>query len=49
MIDPVTPENVKSRTSTLGEEYDLVFSDEFETEGRTFYEGMLPLDIFISR
>lgn len=39
MIDPDTPEDVKKRTGFDGEEWTLVFSDEFNKEGRTFYPG----------
>lgn len=34
-----TPDSAKKRTGFDGEEYELVFSDEFETPGRTFYPG----------
>lgn len=39
LIDPDTPDSVKSRTGFDGKQYELVFSDEFNTEGRTFYPG----------
>ena len=39
LIDPDTPEDVKTRTGFDGEEWELVFSDEFNQDGRTFYEG----------
>jgi beta-glucanase (GH16 family) len=39
LIDPDTPEHVKSRTGEFGDEYVLVFSDEFNNPNRTFYEG----------
>lgn len=39
LVDPDTPDSAKSRTGFDGEEYELVFSDEFETDGRTFYPG----------
>ncbi|GAA6060271.1 hypothetical protein JCM10212_003971 [Sporobolomyces blumeae] len=42
LIDPDTPEDVKSRTGFDGKEYTLVFSDEFNTDGRQFYKGMDP-------
>lgn len=32
-------EDWKKRTGYDGQEYELVFSDEFEKDGRTFYEG----------
>ncbi|GJE91332.1 glycoside hydrolase family 16 protein [Phanerochaete sordida] len=38
-IDPETPESAKTRTGFDGEDYELVFSDEFNQEGRTFYPG----------
>jgi len=39
LIDNATPESAKSRNGFDDEEYDLVFSDEFEVEGRSFYPG----------
>ena len=39
MIDPDTPDNAKTRTGFDGEAYELVFSDEFNVDGRTFYPG----------
>ncbi|KAK6346802.1 hypothetical protein TWF696_006910 [Orbilia brochopaga] len=39
MVDPTTPESAKTRMSTTGQKLKLVFSDEFNTDGRTFYEG----------
>ena len=39
LIDKDTPANVLTRTGFDGEEYTLVFSDEFEQEGRTFWPG----------
>jgi hypothetical protein len=39
LIDQDTPANVRSRTGFDGKSYDLVFSDEFNTDGRTFYPG----------
>jgi hypothetical protein len=39
LIDPDTPERVKTRTSHDGSIQKLVFSDEFNTPGRTFYDG----------
>ncbi|ODQ78589.1 glycoside hydrolase family 16 protein [Babjeviella inositovora NRRL Y-12698] len=39
LVDPDTPAEYKTRTSREGEEWQLVFSDEFNAEGRTFYEG----------
>ncbi|KAG8981100.1 hypothetical protein FRC05_004000 [Tulasnella sp. 425] len=39
LIDPETPDQAKTRTGFDGEEYELVFSDEFNTDGRTFYPG----------
>lgn len=38
LVDPDTPENVKSHTARDGSSWNLVFSDEFNMEGRTFYE-----------
>lgn len=39
LIDKDTPRSAYSRTGTDGQTYNLVFSDEFETDGRTFYPG----------
>jgi beta-glucanase (GH16 family) len=39
LIDIATPDSAKTRTGFDGEAYELVFSDEFEVDGRTFYPG----------
>lgn len=39
LIDKDTPASAKTRTGFDGQPYDLVFSDEFNVEGRTFYPG----------
>ncbi|KAL3422415.1 hypothetical protein PVAG01_06571 [Phlyctema vagabunda] len=39
LIDPDTPSSVKSKTSNDGTKLNLVFSDEFNTDGRTFYDN----------
>lgn len=39
VIDADTPEDVKHRTGFDGQKYHLVFSDEFNTDGRSFGEG----------
>ncbi len=39
LIDPDTPDSAKSRQAMSGDYWKLVFSDEFNAEGRTFYEG----------
>ena len=39
MIDPDTPSSVMSRKDINGNEQALVFSDEFNTDGRVFYDG----------
>ncbi|WVQ80501.1 hypothetical protein IAT38_002606 [Cryptococcus sp. DSM 104549] len=38
-IDKDTPQDKYTRTGFDGEEYNLVFSDEFEKDGRTFFPG----------
>src|SRR5260370_27458245 len=38
-IDPVTSPELYTRTGFDGQEYQLIFSDEFETPGRSFYPG----------
>jgi beta-glucanase (GH16 family) len=42
LIDPDTPESALTRTGFDGKEYQLVFSDEFNTDGRQFYADMDP-------
>ena len=39
LIDPDTPDSAKTRTGFDGKSYTLVFSDEFNKDGRTFYPG----------
>ena len=39
LIDPDTPQNVKTKTGINGDDYVLVFSDEFNKKNRTFYPG----------
>jgi len=39
LIDPDTPSSVMQRTGDNGKTQSLVFSDEFNEEGRTFYDG----------
>ncbi|KAH8110124.1 beta-glucan synthesis-associated [Phellopilus nigrolimitatus] len=39
LIDAATPDSVKTHTGFDGNQYNLVFSDEFNTDGRTFYPG----------
>ncbi|PQE29101.1 glycoside hydrolase family 16 protein [Rutstroemia sp. NJR-2017a BBW] len=40
LVDPDTPSNVRTRKSTFdGSTLNLVFSDEFSRDGRTFYPG----------
>ncbi|KAH9896744.1 beta-glucan synthesis-associated [Cubamyces lactineus] len=39
LIDEDTPDSAKTRTGFDGQEYELVFSDEFNLDGRTFYPG----------
>lgn len=39
LIDKDTPDAAKSRTGFDGHEYELVFSDEFNVDGRSFYPG----------
>jgi beta-glucan synthesis-associated protein KRE6 len=39
LIDPETPVNAYSRAGHDGFDYTLVFSDEFNTDGRSFYPG----------
>ncbi|KAJ7094452.1 beta-glucan synthesis-associated [Mycena belliarum] len=39
LVDPVTPKDALTRKGFDGQSYSIVFSDEFETEGRTFFPG----------
>jgi hypothetical protein len=39
LVDVETPDSAKTRTGFDGKTYKLVFSDEFNTEGRTFWPG----------
>ena len=39
LIDPDTPDYAMGKLGEFGDEYELVFSDEFNTPYRTFYEG----------
>lgn len=39
LIDPDTPSWAYSRKGSDDEDWELVFSDEFEKEDRTFFEG----------
>lgn len=39
LVDRDTPTDVYTKTGVDGNEYTLVFSDEFNQDGRTFYEG----------
>lgn len=39
LIDPDTPSGVKTRKGYDGQQYTLVFSDEFNRDGRTFWPG----------
>ncbi|KAJ1309915.1 hypothetical protein OPQ81_006674 [Rhizoctonia solani] len=39
LIDKDTPDEARTRVGYDGQKYNLVFSDEFNIEGRTFYPG----------
>jgi beta-glucanase (GH16 family) len=39
LIDPDTPKSAYTRTSYSGKKQNLVFSDEYNVDGRTFYDG----------
>ncbi|CAN6625834.1 beta-glucan synthesis-associated protein Kre6p [Trichomonascus vanleenenianus] len=39
LVDPDTPQSAQTHTALDGSEWQLVFSDEFNKEGRTFYPG----------
>jgi beta-glucanase (GH16 family) len=42
LIDPDTPDAARKMQGAYGDEYELVFSDEFNDNNRTFYEGDEP-------
>jgi beta-glucan synthesis-associated protein KRE6 len=42
MLDVDTPARAEARTGWDGHAYELVFSDEFNAEGRSFYPGDEP-------
>ncbi|KAF8073872.1 glycoside hydrolase family 16 protein [Lyophyllum atratum] len=39
LVDPDTPSSAYTRTGSDGKKYNLVYSDEFNVDGRTFYPG----------
>ena len=39
LVDPDTPRSASTRKAMDGSKWQLVFSDEFNAEGRTFYDG----------
>ena len=39
LLDNDTPDSARKYTGTDGRSYDLVFSDEFNVDGRSFYPG----------
>ncbi|ANB11269.1 beta-glucan synthesis-associated protein KRE6 [Sugiyamaella lignohabitans] len=39
LVDKDTPQDAMTRTAKDGSQWQLVFSDEFNVEGRTFYDG----------
>ena len=39
LIDPSTPKTARTKKDSLGDDMILVFSDEFNRDNRTFYEG----------
>lgn len=41
-IDPTTPQDKLTKTASDGTEWNLVFSDEFSEDGRSFYPGADP-------
>lgn len=43
LIDPDTPQEARTKKGVDGEDLVLVFSDEFNTDGRSFYPGDDPL------
>lgn len=49
LIDSTTPQSAYYRTGTDGRRYNLVFSDEFNTDGRTFYPGSFQTSVLSDR
>lgn len=53
LIDPDTPTDQLTRTGFDGHDYELVFSDEFNLDGRSFYPGDDPfweaVDLWVSQ
>lgn len=49
LIDSSTPNDAKTFTNSKGDTYKLVFSDEFNEDGRSFYPGgsFSPLQPFV--
>jgi Beta-glucan synthesis-associated protein SKN1/KRE6/Sbg1 len=45
-IADATPLDVRLQTGSDGEQYELVFSDEFHVDGRSFYEGTCMLTCY---
>jgi hypothetical protein len=43
LIDPDTPDDAQTKTGYDGNEWKLVFSDEFNQDGRTFFPGDDPV------
>ena len=40
LVDPDTPADARKRTGFDGKAYNLVFSDEFNVDGRTFVSSL---------
>lgn len=39
LVDPSTPDSAQTRKTSRGKNQVLVYSDEFNDDGRTFYDG----------
>ena len=48
-IAPTTPTHAQSRVGPDGSEYELVFSDEFDADGRSFYKGASSIRVLAPR
>lgn len=46
-IDVDTPQSAHTRKGFDGFDYEIVFSDEFNTPGRTFYPGLLSYSVLL--
>ena len=48
LVDPDTPESAYKKKAKDGSEWVLVFSDEFDAEGRTFMKAMINFSLLLT-